>query len=149
MFPTGFCETCGGRWRHIFICIFMTSLRQVCVQTRGWHGSEFSNLSRPTPTKMYLFPSQSHEKTGGKIPSRSTPGWMTPIPSHSRVVVVFLFFLPKSVNYSKNIVGYRSQRAHLISWIKTQNVVVLLLYWTESHFMHSVAQIKFHVNHPC
>ncbi len=25
----------------------------------------------------------------------------------------------------------------------------LLLYWTESHLMHSVAQIKFHVNHPC
>ncbi len=33
VFPTGFCETCGGRWRHILICIFMTSLRQVCVQT--------------------------------------------------------------------------------------------------------------------
>ncbi len=33
VFPTGFCGTCGGRWRHILICIFMTSLRQVCIQT--------------------------------------------------------------------------------------------------------------------
>ncbi len=33
VFPTGFCETCGGRSRHILICIFMTSLRQVCIQT--------------------------------------------------------------------------------------------------------------------
>ncbi len=33
VFPTGFCGTCGGRWRHILICIFMTSLHQVCVQT--------------------------------------------------------------------------------------------------------------------
>ncbi len=41
-------------------------------------------------TNFNLFPSQSHEKTGGK--SRSTPGRMTPIPSHSRVVVVFCFF---------------------------------------------------------
>ncbi len=36
--------------------------------------------SRPNPTK----------KTGGK--SRSTPGRMTPIPSHSRVVVFFFFW---------------------------------------------------------
>ncbi len=41
------------------------------IHTRGWHGSEFSNLSRPTPTKINLFPSQSHEKTGGK--SRPVP----------------------------------------------------------------------------
>ncbi len=40
-------------------------------------------------TNLNLFPSQSHEKTGGK--SRSTPGRMTPIPSHSRVVVVVFF----------------------------------------------------------
>ncbi len=33
VFPTGFWETCGGMWRHTLICIFMTSLRQVCVQT--------------------------------------------------------------------------------------------------------------------
>ncbi len=33
VFPTGFCDTCGGRWRQILICIFMTSLRQVCVKT--------------------------------------------------------------------------------------------------------------------
>ncbi len=49
--------------------------------------------SRPNPTK----------KLGeNPVPSRSTPGRMTPIPSHSRVVV--FFFLPKSVSYSKNIV---------------------------------------------
>ncbi len=52
-------------------------------------------------TNFNLFPSQSHEKTGGK--SRSTPGRMTPIPSHSRVVIFFFFFLI-TVNYSKNIV---------------------------------------------
>ncbi len=43
------------------------------VWSRGWHGSEFSNLSRPTPTKMYIFPTQSHEKTGGKSRSRALP----------------------------------------------------------------------------
>ncbi len=41
-------------------------------------------------TNFNLFPSQSHEKTGGK--SRSTPGRMTPIPSHSRVGFFFFFF---------------------------------------------------------
>ncbi len=72
------------------------------IWIRGWHGSEFSNLLKPTPTKINLFPSQSHEKTGGK--SRSTPGRMTPIPSHSHVVVFFFFFFLITVNYSKNIV---------------------------------------------
>ncbi len=46
----------------------------------------FQNASQ----NFNLFPSQSHEKTGGK--SRSTPGRMTPIPSHSRVVVFLVFF---------------------------------------------------------
>ncbi len=32
-FPTGFCETCGGRWCHLLICIFMTSLHQACVHS--------------------------------------------------------------------------------------------------------------------
>ncbi len=52
------------------------------------------NSSRPNPTKKLW-----------EIPSRSTPGRMTPIPSHSRVVFFLFFFLwPKSVSYSKNIV---------------------------------------------
>ncbi len=68
---------------------------------RGWHGSEFSNLSRPTPTKNNLFLSQSHEKTGEN-----------PVPFHSRkndshslpLPCCCLVFLPKSVSYSKHIV---------------------------------------------
>ncbi len=62
---------------------------EAVVQSRGWHGSEFSNLSRPTPTKINLFPSQSHKKLG-ENPVPSTPGRMTPIPSHSRVGFFFL-----------------------------------------------------------
>ncbi len=70
---------CGGPglvWLHV-----------VCG--RGWHGSGFSNLSRPTPTEKNLVPSQSHGKTGGK--SRPVPlpeEWLPfpPTPSH------FFFF---------------------------------------------------------
>ncbi len=72
------------------------------THTRGWHGSEFSNLSRPTPTKIDLFPSQSHEKTGGK--SRPVPLPEEWLPFPPTPVLLFFFFLPKSVNYSKNIV---------------------------------------------
>ncbi len=61
-------------------------------------------------TNFNLFPSQSHEKTGGK--SRSTPGRMTPIPSHSRVVFLGVF-LPITVNYSKNIVQICHDQAPL------------------------------------
>ncbi len=53
------------------------------THTRGWHGSEFSNLSHPTPTKMYLFPSQSHDKTGRKsrpVHSRKNDSHSLPLP---------------------------------------------------------------------
>ncbi len=60
-----------------------------------------NKLSFSATESSRLHCDKSHEKTGGKF--RSTPGRMTPIPSHSRVVV-FLFFLPITVNYSKNIV---------------------------------------------
>ncbi len=46
-----------------------------------------------SPAKLNLVRSQSHEKTGGKIPSRSTPGRMTFISSHSGLFYFILFFL--------------------------------------------------------
>ncbi len=71
------------------------------VTCRGWHGSEFSNLSRSTPTKINLFPTQSHEKTGGK----SRPVHSRKNDSHSLPLPCCCFcFPPKSVSYSKNIV---------------------------------------------
>ncbi len=60
------------------------------LRTRGWHGSEFSNLSRPTPTKINLFPSQSHEKTGGK--SRPVPLPEEWLPFHSLLLPFCVFF---------------------------------------------------------
>jgi len=68
--------------------------------------------SRPNPTK----------KLGeNPVPfhSRKNDSHSLPLPCWA----FFFFFLPITVNYSKNIVGYRSQIGHLISWIKTQNVV--------------------------
>ncbi len=56
--------------------------------------------SRPNPTKKL-----------GENPVPLLEEWL-PFPP----TPVLLFFLPITVNY-------RSQRAHLISWIKTQNVV--------------------------
>ncbi len=88
------------------------------VPNRGWHGSGFSNLSRPTPTKKNPIPIL--RKNWGKILSRSNPGRMTLIPSHSRVVC-FYFFGGRNLSVTVKIQN-RSQRAHL-SWIKIQNVV--------------------------
>ncbi len=49
----------------------------------------FSNLSRPTPTKNNLFPSQSHEKTGGKSHPVPLPEEWLPFPP-TPVLCVFL-----------------------------------------------------------
>ncbi len=72
-----------------------------CTVELQWHGSEFSNLSHPTPTKMYLFPTQSHEKIGGKSHRVHSPEEWLPFPP---TPVLLFFFAPKSVSYSKNIV---------------------------------------------
>ncbi len=45
VFPTGLCKTCGGRWRHILICIFTTSLRQVCFQTSFGNSDLFYSMN--------------------------------------------------------------------------------------------------------
>ncbi len=52
--------------------------------TRGWHGSEFSNLSRPTPTKINLFPSQSHKNESLPVPIPRKNWGVNPVPFHSR-----------------------------------------------------------------
>ncbi len=43
------------------------------MQSRGWHGSEFSNLSRPTPTNFNLFRPNPTKKLGEN-----------PVPFHTR-----------------------------------------------------------------
>ncbi len=83
---------------HALIASLKCILKDRLSCNRGWHGSEFSNLSRPTPTKINLFPSQSHEKTGGKSRPVPLPEEWLPLPC------CIFSFLPKSVNYSKNII---------------------------------------------
>ncbi len=62
-----------------------------------------NSQTSPVPLPQKLISSRPNPmKKLGENPVPSTPGRMTPIPSHSRVVV--FFFWPKSVSYSKNIV---------------------------------------------
>ncbi len=91
-----------------------------------------------------LFPSQSHEKLE-EIPFHSPEEWL-PFPP-TPVLFFFLFFFLITVNYSKNIVQITA--AHLISWIKTQNVVFFNYIELKAILCTVFAQIKFHVNHPC
>ncbi len=84
----------------------------------------------------HKLPVPSHEKTGEK--SRFTPGRMTPIPSHS-VLVVVVFFADNCPITVKSIVQITACQPS--SWIKNPNVVFCyILNWKP--FMHSVAQIK-------
>ncbi len=99
----------------IYSHILYSSMYMLEGDTEG----EFSNLSRPTPTKINLFPSQSHEKTGGKSRPVPLPEEWLPFPP---TPVLLFFFFGRNLSVTVKI-QYRSQRAHLISWIKTQNVV--------------------------
>ncbi len=95
---------------------------------RGWHGRGFSNLSRLTPIKKISTRPNPMKKLGeNTVPFQSwkKDSHSLPLPF---CVFIYMFFRNLSVALKKQ---HRSQRAHL-SWIEIQNVVFLLLYWTES-----------------
>ncbi len=118
--------TCSRIWR----C-------ESVLWARGWHGSGFSNLSRPTPTKKNLVPSQSHKKTGGKSRPVPIPEEWLPFPP----TPVFFFF---GRNLSVTLkIQYRSQRAHL-SWITIHNVV--FCYYIELKASLNNAQCALHTH---
>ncbi len=120
----------------------------MCI-LEGDTGVDFQTSPVPLPQKIISSRPNPTKKLGeNPVPfhSRKNDSHSLPLPC---CVFFWGFFWLKSVSYSKNIVGYRSQRAHL-SWIKTQNVV--FCYYIElkaSLCTVYIAQIKFHVNHPC
>ncbi len=97
----------------------MVNYRQVinfprCIAIEGDTGVDFQTSPAPLPQKKKISSRPNPTKKLGENP------------------VPFFFFL--SVSYSKNIVGYRSQRAHL-SWIKTPNVFFffIILNWKPAY----------------
>ncbi len=59
VFHALFCETCGSRWYHILICILMTSLRQVCVQTSFGTSDLFYSMNCHTVLQLNWTPNKA------------------------------------------------------------------------------------------